>query len=197
MAVINFLVEGLIDEAVAIKLTLLVGHEPGDCYGRRGFGYIKKKIGAFNLSAQGSSYLALVDFMDTSLDCSPQVISQWLPNRNSGMIFRVVVREVESWLLADTESIAEFLHVRKSAIPTNVENLVDPKQALINIARKSRKKEVRESLAPANNTTAQEGILYNDEMTRFVKEFWDAGKASINSPSLEKCIVRLSEFDRK
>jgi len=153
-----------------------------------------KKIGAFNKSAKGSYYFAMVDLMDTGFLCPSEVLSQWLPNRNSGMIFRVVVREIESWLLADSESIADFLHVKTSNIPNSVEDLTDPKQSLINIARKSRKKDVREMLVPADNTTAREGILYNDEMTRFVREFWDEDKARVNSPSLEKCIVRLNEL---
>lgn len=197
MAIINFIVEGRIDKAVAVKLVSLTGHQTGDCFGEAGFGYIQKKIGAFNRSAQGSHYLALVDLMDTRFPCPSEVVAQWLPNRNLGMMFRVVVREIESWLLADSESIAEFLQVRKSTIPIEVESLNDPKQTLINIARKSRKRDVRETLVPADGTTAREGILYNDEMTRFVRENWNAEKARINSRSLDKCIIRLNEFARK
>lgn len=146
------------------------------------------------MSAQGMHYLALVDFMDTRLACPAEVVNQWLPHRNKQMLFRVVVREIESWLLADTEAMANFLNVEKSFIPTEVEALTNPKQELINIARRSRSKSLRESLVPASQSTAREGILYNPEMIRFVREYWNPDKARINSQSLDKCIQRLEEI---
>lgn len=194
MAIINFLVEGGIDEAVARNLVCFTGHEAGHCFGRSGFGYIKNKINGFNLSAQGSHFLALVDFMDTGLTCPGEVLNQWLPHRNKQMLFRVVVREIESWLLADTEAIADFLNVTKSLIPDQVEDLDNPKQVLINIARRSRSKSLRESLIPSIQSTAREGILYNPEMTRFARDFWNPEKALTNSRSLEKCVQRLMEI---
>lgn len=194
MAIINFLVEGGIDEAVANKLVSFTGHEAGGCYGRRGCGYIKKTIKGFNSSAQVSYYLALVDFMDTRMPCPGEVVAQWLPHRNKQMLFRIVIREIESWLLADTNAIASFLNLKQSFIPTKVEDLTDPKQVLINLARRSRSRVLREALVPAMHSTASEGILYNPEMIRFVKEFWDPEKARVNSPSLEKCIQRLAEL---
>jgi len=197
MAFINFLVEGRIDEAVAIKLASSAGFEPGTCFGKKGMSYIKKKITGFNLSAQGSLFFALVDLMDTSLTCPAEVLSQWLPHRNPNMMFRVVVKEIESWLLADRQGIAEFLHVNSAFIPHAVETLDDPKQTLIQIARRSRRKFIRETLAPAAGTTAREGILYNDEMTRFVQDHWNTEEARLNSPSLDQCIIRLNELKGK
>lgn len=195
MAIINFLVEGGIDEAVARNLVSFTGHESGDCFGRRGCGYIKKTIKGFNLSARGSYFLAFVDFMDTKLACPGEVVDQWLPHRNKKMLFRVVVREIESWLLADTGAVAAFFNVEMSLVPTEVENLTDPKQSLINIARRSRIKNLRDSIVPVSHTTAREGILYNPEIIRFVREFWNPEEARINSQSLDKCIQRLEEIE--
>ena len=188
------MVEGRLDEAVAKKLVCFTGHEVGGCFGRSGCGYMKNKIKGFNLAAQGSHYLALIDFMDTQIVCPGDIINQWLPHRNRKMLFRVVVREIESWLLADTKSMADFLNVEKSLIPTEVEDLTDPKQALINIARRSHSKNLRESITPSLRSTAREGVLYNPEMIRFVRNFWNPEKARVNSPSLEKCIQRLLEI---
>jgi len=194
MAVINLLVEGEIDEIVAHKIVLGVGHQVGATYGKKGSGYIKNKIQDFNKSAQNICYLSLVDFMDTKCKCPSEVISNWLPHKNTLMIFRVVVREIESWLLADRKNIAKFLNVSLEKIPRHPEAEDDPKQKLVNIARYSRSSKIRSSLVPEQNSTAQVGKLYTTEMKRFVHEFWDINSARKNSPSLDKCFKRIKEI---
>jgi len=194
MAVINYLVEGEIDKAVAIRIINAVGHEAGVGYGKRGKDYIKQKIGKFNLTAKSINYLALVDFMDTDCACPAEVISTWLPHKNKLMYFRVVVREIESWLLADRKTIAKFLSVGIEKIPINPENESDPKQKLVNIARTSRSKSIRSALVPEQNSTAQVGRLYTSEIKRFISDFWELNAARKNSPSLNKCLNRLEEI---
>jgi len=132
--------------------------------------------------------------MDTGHRCPIELVSEWLPFKHENMIFRVVVREIESWLLADNEAVAEFLGVRTASVDSKVELLADPKRTLVNLARTSRKSGIKESLVPQDGVTASEGILYNVEMTRFVKAFWNAERARANAPSLDRCIVRLNEF---
>lgn len=194
MAVINLLVEGEIDEVVAHKIVCELGHQVGTCYGKQGSGYIESKIKDFNKSAQNICYLSLVDFMDTKCKCPSEVISTWLPHKNSMMVFRVVVREIESWLLADRKNIAKFLNVSLEKIPLHPEREGDPKQKLVNIARNSRSPKIKSSLVPEQNSTAQVGILYTSEMKKFISEFWDIKSARKNSPSLDKCLERLREI---
>ena len=52
------------------------------------------------------------------------------------------------WLLGDRSAISEFLGVPLSKVPTSPEQLADPKQVLINLARRSRKKAVRQDMVP-------------------------------------------------
>lgn len=195
MAIINYLVEGEIDEIVALRIISNLGHDIGVGYGKRGIGYIQNKIQTFNQTAQNIFYLVLVDFMDTKLECPSQVISNWLPHKNNLMFFRVVVREIESWILADRKNLAAFLNVNIELIPLTPEIEPDPKRKLVNIARKSRSKRIRDAFVPEQNSTAQVGKLYTSEMKRFVSTFWDIDAARKNSPSLEKCLQRLSEID--
>jgi len=194
MATINLLVEGEIDEIVARKLVFAVGHQAGVCYGKKGSGYIKNKIRDFNKSAQNICYLALVDFMDTDCICPSEVVSTWLPYKNDLMFFRVVVREIESWIMADRKNIAHFLNVSIEKIPLNPENEDDPKQKLVNIARGSRSSKIISELVPEQNSTAQVGKLYTSEIKRFISDIWDANSARINSPSLDKCLKRLENI---
>jgi hypothetical protein len=194
MATVNLLVEGEIDEIVAHKLVIGVGHQVGVCYGKKGSPYIKKKIRDFNKSAQNICYLALVDFMDTDCICPSEVVSTWLPYKNDLMFFRVVVREIESWIMADRKNIANFLNVGIEKIPSNPENEDDPKQKLVNIARGSRSSKILSALVPEQNSTAQVGKLYTSEIKRFIADFWDANSARTNSPSLDKCLERLEKI---
>ncbi len=194
MTIINTLVEGLLDEAVAARLIIATGHQPGVSYGKKGFTHIKEKIQGFNQTAKTIYYLTLVDLMDTRLPCPPEVIKAWIPHRQPKMIFRVVEREIESWLLADHQGIAKFLQVNLNQIPSDPERLPDPKQALVNLARKSKSKKLREALIPNSNSTAREGKLYNSEMLNFINSFWNIEQARINSQSLDKCVRRLKSI---
>ena len=110
------------------------------------------------------------------------------------MLFRVVVREIESWLLADRSGLAGFLQVAVDRMPHYPENEVDPKQSLVNIARRSRSPKIQSSLVPIQGSTATVGQLYNADLVRFVTETWSISNASIYSPSLNKCLSRLRDL---
>lgn len=193
--IIDALVEGITDEAVARKIIQATGHDFGVCYGKRGSGYIKKKVRLFNASMPRRPMLTLVDFMDTEAVCSPEVLSTWLPNRHINMLFRVVVREIESWLLADSENFSRFIGVSQSRLPTAPEILDDPKRTVVNLARKSINRHVRQVIVPSRKSSAQVGVLYASEMIRFIGEHWDVQAARQYSPSLEKCMKRLEQLN--
>lgn len=191
---LNALVEGAMDEAAAYRLILETGHNFGLCYGKRGLPYIRKKIGGFNQAARDMHILCLVDFMDTGFLCPPEVIAAWLPHRHPNMVFRIVVRELEGWLLADRSNIANFLGVNTRLIPTDPELEHDPKRTLVNLARHSRYRIVRDALVPGPGSGAVVGKLYTSEMTRFIRENWDIQAARANSQSLDTCLARLEEL---
>jgi hypothetical protein len=194
MALINTLVEGLMDEAVAARVVEAAGHLPGVCYGKKGCGYIKRKLSAYNQSSKSMYYLVLVDLMDTGERCSPEVVAKWLPYPAKKMIFRVVAREVESWLIADREGIAKFLNVSVAGVPSDPESLPDPKLTLVNLARKSRSRQTRDGLVPEEGTGAIVGKLYTSEMVRFIEGQWDIARARANARSLDRCMRRLTEI---
>lgn len=192
---LNILVEGSLDEAVARRLICETGHQPGVCYGKKGIGYIRQKIQGFNQSAVSIPILTLIDFMDTDSGCPPDVITSWLPHRNGNMLCRVVVREIESWILADRNNLSDYLRVASNHIPINPEALADPKQALVNVARHSRSKSIRQALVPGANAPAQVGPLYNSVMTEFVSATWNLEAARMTSQSLDRCLSRLTELE--
>jgi hypothetical protein len=110
------------------------------------------------------------------------------------LLFRIAVREVEAWLLADREGIANFLGVAKIKVPQNPEAEHDPKNTLINLARKSRKRRLTIEIVPEPGSRASIGPLYNARLSEFVMEHWDVGNARLSSPSLDRALHRLSLF---
>lgn len=194
MPIIHALVEGNLDEAVAIKIIEATGHTYGVCYGKKGSGYIARKVQSFNQTAQSIPYLTLVDFMDTHLLCPAEVVARWIPNRQPKMLFRVVVREIESWLLADRNNFADFLKVSPNKLPNNPEQVNDPKLEVINLARRSMSTRIRSALVPEIDSTAVVGKLYDSEMRIFINRQWDVQAARGKAPSLNKCLLSLESL---
>lgn len=190
----NLLVEGLLDEAIAVSLLSHTGHETGVTFGKKGWTYIERRVQAFDRACGSDGLLTLVDFMDTKMNCPATILDTWIPNRNPRHLFRVVIREIESWILADRAAIADFLRVPLAKVPTQPELLVDPKLTLINLARTSRSRSIRTGLVPREGYAASEGPLYSSEMTRFVNDHWSAPVAALQSASLSKCIERLRQL---
>ena len=194
--VVDVLVEGLTDEAVARKLIAYCRHQCGTVYGKQGKTYLQSKVAGFNVrAAYGNPILMLVDFMDTGLSCPPEVLTSWLPDRSDKMLLRVVIRELESWLLADLSGVASFLGISQALVPEDPEILSYPKQVLVNLARRCRRKARRDALVPAQGVSAVVGPGYTDAIEEYVRDYWSIDRARRRSPSLDRCATRLCEFE--
>lgn len=190
--IVDTLVEGLLDEAVARRIIEHCGHKPGNGYGKNGVDYLRLKAPGFNVrAAYGNTILVLVDFMDTKLGCPPAVPVAWLPARSEQMLLRVVVPEIESWLLADSDGMAAFLGVSPALIPTLPETLTNPKQTLVNLARRSRRRSVKAAMVPAEGVSAVVGSEYVAALQEFVGDSWDVEQSQMNALSLRRTVMRL------
>ncbi len=192
--VISAAVEGLIDQAVARRLAKHVGAAAGSVYGRRGKFYIRDNLRAYNNAAQDYPWLVLVDLDET--DCAPSLRYNWLPRPGEFMCFRVAVREVESWLLADQERIAGFLQVPLSSIPENPEDILDAKEMVVELAAMSNSWEIMEDIVPRPGGHRKTGPAYNSRMIEFVQDArkgWRPDVAAENAESLARCIRCLEQ----
>ena len=159
--------------------------------GNRGNGYLRLKARELNRAAARSPVFLLTD-LDSPTACPPRIIADWLraePARN--LLFRVAVIEVESWVLADRERVAAFLGVPEHRIPANTDSIPDPKQFLVNLARRSRAADVRTDMVPAAGSTALVGPLYNPRLVSFVATNWSSARARTASESLRRTVDRL------
>jgi hypothetical protein len=192
-AIISAAVEGVVDEAVVRKLIIHVGGIPGPVYGKHGKNFLKQKISAYNNAARHGPWAVLID-LDRDYDCAPPLRSSWLPEPATHLCFRIAVREVEAWLMADAEAIAAFLSVGPGKITKAPENLGDPKAEMVNLARRSRRRAIREDMVPRDGSGRMVGPAYASRLIEYVANRWRPEVASNSSDSLRRaldCLRRL------
>ena len=152
----------------------------------------RTKLKAFNQAARHKSWFALCDLDDD--ECAPARVRDFLPDPARGMCFRIAVRAVETWLLADRASMARFLHVSGDLIDPDPERLPAPKSHLVSLARRSRSRAVREGLVPGEGDSRRVGPEYTLLMSDFARERWDPERARTKSPSLRRAMDRCRNF---
>lgn len=185
------------DEAVVRRL--VIGEcqgKLGDVLGKNGKDDLRRKITAYNTAARRSRWIVLID-LDSEADCAPPVRAQWIPVPSTGMCFRVAVRAVESWLFADQEAISKFLSISKTRVPSNADSIENPKQAMVGLARRSRRRDIREDMVPRPGSGRSVGPAYSSRMIEYVNASWRPQVAARSSDSLRRCLLRLQETFRR
>ncbi len=163
----------------------------GEPIGKRGNDHIRQSLQSYNRAAPHQPFLVLTD-LDRNA-CPLALIEKWITfEKHPNLLFRIAVREAEAWLLADRENLAKFLSVAVSKMPFHPETIDDPKQYLVGLARKSRKREIREDIVPIG--TAKIGPAYNLQLARFVANSWSWQAAQQHSESLRRLINCLRNF---
>ena len=107
------------------------------------------------------------------------------------MRFRVAVRSVEAWLLADSKRFSEFLRVPEKAVPSAPDTLPDAKQTVVELARQSQSREIRKDLVPERGTSGKVGPAYTARLIEFSLRKWRPRIAARNSDSLSRCLASL------
>lgn len=161
-------------------------------YSGNGFGYLKTNIKGFNQASVVNPHFMLTDL--DKYECPVALISDWIDfELNDNFIFRIAVREVESWVLADRENLSKYFRVSIANFPQNPDAETDPKNTLIKLAMRSKKRSIREDVVPINQN-AGIGPNYNGCLSIFVFKNWDIEKAIQNSDSLRRTYEKLRDF---
>jgi len=126
----------------------------------RGCGTIRQDIQKYNAMAQnGCPVFALTDL--DSCACCRLFLDKWFGGRHGphqNLLFRICVREVEAWLMADPGPLSHLLRLPAKRFPAQPEILDDPKRFLLNLAIHAPAR-VRKGLLPAPGSTADSGVL--------------------------------------
>ncbi len=194
LPVIRIAVEGPVDEAVVRRLIRHVGGEPGYCYVKNGKAELEKKLQGYNNAANHSPWLVLRD-LDRDAECAPLLRNRLLPQPAPFMCFRIPVRKVEAWLMGDREALASFLKVRPALVPIHPESLDDPQREMVNLARQSRKREIRQDMVPREGSGRPIGPAYPSRLIEFA-EIWRPDVAAQWCDSLKRAIQCLERLVR-
>ncbi|MBP8973974.1 MAG: hypothetical protein KBH93_08850 [Anaerolineae bacterium] len=191
---VNLLVEGLTDRVVVQRILEWVGLPCGKTFGEKGKGYLLRVLPDYNQAARFSPWVVVVD-LDQAPECAPMLAQQYLPRPSAGMRFRVAVHAVEAWLLADIDTLAEFLAVPRTRFPSFPDAEPDPKATLVSLARQSKRRDVREDMVPRPGSGAKVGPAYTARLIEYVtvagSAQWRPEVAAQRSDSLQRCIAAL------
>jgi len=157
--VITAAAEGIVDEAVVQRLIEHIGAKIGPVYGRRGKDHLRKNLGGYNQAARFAPWLVLMD-LNSDAECAPALRAAMLSAEAPMMRLRIVVREVEAWLLADRERFATFLGVAAGGLPVCPEAEPDPKHSVVVVAQRSKRRALREDIVPRPGSGRREGPGY-------------------------------------
>lgn len=93
-----------------------------------GFGWLKKRLPEFVGLSKRCPVLVVTDLDRKS--CAPELARSWLGGqcKPDGLIFRIAVREIETWVMADRSGFSDFSGIPSARVPRQPENLEDPKQ---------------------------------------------------------------------
>jgi hypothetical protein len=160
-----------------------------------GYGDIKHKCGSFLKMANAGIHVFAITDLDAA-PCASGLVLDWfspaglpLPEK---LYFRVAVREIEAWLLADLDAFASYLGIPAANFSSVPESLPDPKQHLLNVIRQKSTKSIHREMLPRRNMRI--GPAYNEVLTKFVQTKWSPARAAAHAPSLSRAIHALEKF---
>lgn len=193
MTPISIATEDELSEAIALRL---ISEIPTPYFiqnklRKSGNGYLRSKMGSWYQMAQQQVMLVLTDL--DHANCLVEFRNQWLPAAPpNNLLFRIAVREVESWVLADHVAMRELIGA-KGVLPVEPDELVDPKQSLLKLARTATKDVRQDLLRIMDGGTLAQGLGYNARLTALVESQWSPLRAAERSPSLARARIRIAE----
>jgi hypothetical protein len=196
LAYISGAVEGQSDEAVLRRIVIDCGADVHRVQIQNGKAGLRRALPGYNAAAQHDPWLVLVD-LDRAFACPALLVQDWLRAPSLYMRFRVVVRQIESWLLADSDRFATFFSVPRTALPDRPDDLPDAKAALLAIVAKSRRTAIREDMLPSPRSGRRVGPAYTSRIIEFSSNTtvgWRPDEAAVRSSSLAGCLTRLNEL---
>lgn len=140
-------------------------------------------------------------------DCPPQLIARLIPSpKSENFIVNIATDEAEAWLLGDSENFAEYFGIPIGFLPGSILKRQNGPRTVteIDTPYKTSQYFVRYLLPLTTNQTifqqlqpkvgAVKGAEYNHVMLPFIRTVWNPETARLKSHSLNRMILRLSNF---
>lgn len=194
---VNLAGEGFLDIVVMRRLLRDAGLSPGTIYhgeGRRtGKASLDRRLPGYCEAAKRAPWFIMRD-LDQDADCAPELLDRLVAEPPRSLCLRIAVREAESWLIADRERFARHLGVRPGRLPADPDRDPDPKRTIVNAARGSSRKAIREKVPPRPTAGRSTGEGYAESLAEFIDHAWQPNEAREASDSLDRCLRCLDLF---
>lgn len=189
---VTLVVEDVLGEVVSTKILKHFGIDIERKVMYEGKSYLQQKARNFNRTAHEGCGIFMLTDLDSPNICPSTLIRSWIRGPlNPRFLFRVAVMEIESWIMADRQALSEFLSIPIHRVPLNTDNIPNPKEFLVSLARRCKQRTVREVLVPARGANRVVGPRYNALLSDFVHNQWDLERAASVSPSLKRTVNRI------
>ena len=193
-------VEDLLSESVARRLVseYTPGAQITNVMGLQGNQFLRRQMRVFNEIARHRGPSIVFTDLDRPESCPAELVRDWTSGLQVApkLLMRVAVMEIEAWVIADRQSFAEWLGIATNVVSRNPDDIPDPKRELVDLARRSRKRELREALVMSlPDGLFRPGPGYNAYLGSFIAQLWKPETARVNSPSLNRAIRRITEID--
>lgn len=151
------------------------------------------KIRSYNQAAAHFPWLVLRDGDNDERGCPVALRESKLRRKDQhpAFCFRIAVRSVEAWLLADHQAFASYFSVARSRIPSAPEETDDPKRALVDLCRSSSRSDIRRALVPSQRSGSRVGPEYVSRISDYARNAWRPNEAAVNAPSLRGMLDAL------
>ena len=160
--------------------------------GRRGNGHLRARL--MSLVAAARAGMRVILLTDADGQRSPDAVrADWMADLtfdSERFYLAVAVQEAEAWLLADSTAVEAVLGRGASSIPAPTDELINPKEWLLNEARRSAR-QIREQLIRDDHGRVKVGVGYNSITSRVVSDIWSPQRARRNSRSLDRLMSDL------
>jgi len=159
----------------------------------RGKDYIDNNLVKYAQASQRVKVVLLRD-LDQDFPCAPSLLSGLLVGSAAryhpdNFIFRVAVREVEAWFVADKAHFGEFFRINPNLLNTVIpEAMVKPKSEMLQLIMRGRLgSRMKARFAQVGTAPIYPAAGYNQAMSEFV-EGWSVERAIRESNSLRRAV---------
>jgi hypothetical protein len=149
---------------------------------------IDKRDSAYVQAALHQTVVILRD-LDKDAVCAPEFLAlRNIPCDQAGLFYRLAVRTVESWVMADKEGFKAYFQCKSGLIDqSNLDGLDRPKDfALEQIFKGSMPASKKKGIVSFKSGAYRQQYDYNPQMTRFVQTSWSPDRAVENSDSFRR-----------
>ena len=193
MTFLTLAVEGACDERALKRIAVDCGFSVSTTHNCRGKNKLDSRLAGYLRAAEHSPWFILRD-LDSDAYCAPAFIATSEIVVPDLARFRIAVRSLEAWLFADRTAIAQYLSVSSALVPASPDMVQNPKRMMAELAARSRRRLVRDRMAPRPLDGALVGPEYEAALIEFIDRHWDYQAAAQRSPSLAKAISAMQSL---